>query len=113
VEADKYMERIDLPSSFLCSAAILTVFMTLLLVLRREGYSDAVQVRGAATKSNFSAARERLALNQDHRRGESFNLSTTTTRLNELPLNDSGAGSHASITLFIPLAELHLPLFTF
>ena len=110
--ADKYVEWIDLPSSFLCSAAILTVFMILLLVLRREGYSDAVEVRGAATKSNFSAARERLALNQDHRRGESFDLSTTT-RLNELPLNDSGAGSHASITLFIALAELPHPPFTF
>jgi hypothetical protein len=56
------MEQIALPSSFLCSAAILIVFMTLLLLLRREGNSDGVEVRGAATKSNFSAAQERLAL---------------------------------------------------
>jgi len=56
------MGWIDLPSSFLCSAAILAVFMTLLLMLRREGYSDGVEVRGAAAKSNFSAAQERLAL---------------------------------------------------
>jgi hypothetical protein len=62
VGVDKYMGWIDLPSSFLCSAAILAVFMTLLLMLRREGYSDGVEDRGAATKSKFlSRARKARA----------------------------------------------------
>jgi hypothetical protein len=62
VGADKYMEWIDLPSSFLCSAAILAVFMTLLLMLRRESYSDGIEDRGAATKSKFlSRARKARA----------------------------------------------------
>jgi hypothetical protein len=67
-----------------------------------------VEVRGAATKSKFSAAQERLALNFEG----GFNLATTT-KFNEFPLKFSGAGSHASITLFIAPLELHLPLFTF